>query len=99
VAWEPLLENQSLLQDAPVGGKASSILWGTLQAHRVMREMLLDGFSGFPKLSHVLNLHLQDNTVPRSKFEALEEKVAKHDAKIKALQTSMDEALTKLNEL
>ena len=31
-----------------------------------MREMLLGDFSGFPKLSHVLNLHLQYFMVPRS---------------------------------
>jgi hypothetical protein len=29
--------------------KASSVLWGILQAHRVMREMLLDDFWEFPK--------------------------------------------------
>jgi hypothetical protein len=77
------------------GTKAPSILWGTLQAHRVMREMLLDGFSGFPKLSHVLNLHLQDNTVPRSRFEALQEDFKKQAVKVSALQASVDKLLSK----
>jgi hypothetical protein len=81
----------------PEGTKATSILWGTLQAHRVMRDMLLDGFAGYPKLSHVLNLHLQDNMVPRSKFEALEELVSKQDTKLRVLQTSVDKALTTKN--
>jgi hypothetical protein len=46
------------------GTKASSILRGTLHAHHVMREKILDGLTGFPKLSHVLKVHLQDNMVP-----------------------------------
>jgi hypothetical protein len=33
----------------PEGTKASSVILGTLQAHRVMREMLLDGISDFPE--------------------------------------------------
>jgi hypothetical protein len=63
-----------------------------------MRELHLDGFSGFPKLSHVLNLHLQDYTVPWSIFEAHQELIRKQDAKIRLLQTSMNKALTKLNK-
>ncbi len=62
-----------------------------------MRDMLLDSFAGYPKLSHVLNLHLQDNMVPRSKFEALEELVSKQDTKLRVLQTSVDKALTTKN--
>jgi hypothetical protein len=50
-----------------------------------MREMLLDGFSGFPKSSHVLTLHLQDYMVPVSMFKALQEVVNKQDAKIRLL--------------
>jgi hypothetical protein len=61
-------------------------------------EMLLNGFSGFPKLSHVMNLHLQDYTVLRSMFKALQEVVSKQDAKISFLQTSMNKALTKLHK-
>ena len=35
-----------------------AILWGSLQAIRKMQEMLSYGFSGYPELSHVLNIHL-----------------------------------------
>jgi hypothetical protein len=77
------------------GTKAPSILWGTLQAHRVMRDILSGGFSGYPKLSHVLNLHLQDNTVPRSMFEALQDDVKKANEKIRTLQAGMDKLLSK----
>jgi hypothetical protein len=60
-----------------------------------MREKLLDGFAGYPKLSYVLNLHLQDNMVPKSRFEALEELVNKHEKKVNSLQTSCDKVLSK----
>lgn len=61
--------------------------------------MLLDGFSGFPKLSHVLNLRFQDYTVPGSIYKALQEVVKfKKDAKISLLQTSMDKAVMELNK-
>jgi hypothetical protein len=79
------------------GAKASSILWGTLQAHRVMRDLISDNFAGHPKLSHVLNLHLQDNMVPKSQFEELEVLVGKQDARIRALSTNVDKALSNKN--
>lgn len=37
--------------------------------------LCMNGFSAHPALSHVLNLHLQDNVASRSKFEALEKRV------------------------
>ena len=42
-----------------------------------MNELRSAGFSAHPSLtvSHVLNLHLQDNVTSRSKFETLEKKV------------------------
>jgi hypothetical protein len=51
--------------------------------------------AGYPKLSHVLNLHLEDKLVPKSKFVALEELVSKQEWKIRSLQTSYDKALSK----
>jgi hypothetical protein len=35
-----------------------------------MNELRSAGFSAHPSLSHVLNLHLQDNITSRAKFEA-----------------------------
>ena len=49
-------------------------MWAQLQCHRVMDELRTAGFGAHPALSHVLNLHIQDNVVSRSKFEALERK-------------------------
>jgi hypothetical protein len=46
-------------------------------------------------LIHVLNLHQQDNIIPKSKFEALEEWVSKQELKIRSLQTGCDKALSK----
>jgi hypothetical protein len=40
-----------------------------------MEELRLAQFSAHPALSHVLNLHLQDNVVSRSRYESLEKKV------------------------
>ena len=51
------------------------LVWAQLQCHRVMHELRSAGFSAHPALSHVLNLHLQDNIALRSKFEALEKRV------------------------
>jgi hypothetical protein len=51
------------------------LVWAQLQCHRVMHELRAAGFSAHPALSHVLNLHLQDNVASRSKFEALEKRV------------------------
>lgn len=41
-----------------------------------MTEIRSVGFSAHPALSHILNLHLQDNVVSRSKFEVLEWRLA-----------------------
>jgi hypothetical protein len=40
-----------------------------------MEELRLAQFSAHPSLSHVLNLHLQDNVVSRSKYESLEKRL------------------------
>ena len=39
-----------------------------------MGELHTVGFRAHPALSHILNLHLQDNVMSRSKFEKLEPK-------------------------
>jgi hypothetical protein len=79
--------------------KATSILWGTLQAHRVMQEMLEHGLSGYAPLSHILNLHLQDNTVPKSVFEVLQATVEKQNTRITTLSNSLDKALSKFAKM
>jgi hypothetical protein len=69
------------------GTSDEQLVWAQLQCHRVMAELRAVGFGAHPALSHVLNLHLQDNVVSRSKFEKLEarlievEKIAKEAKK------------------
>jgi hypothetical protein len=64
------------------------LIWAQLQCHRVMNDLRGTGFGAHPALSHVLNLHLQDNVVSRSRFEELEkrlqevEKVAREAKKL-----------------
>jgi hypothetical protein len=53
-----------------------------------MNDLCGTGFGAHPALSHILNLHLQDNVVSRLRFEALEkrlqevEKVAREAKKL-----------------
>lgn len=53
----------------------AQMVWAQFQCHRLMEELRLAQFSVHPALSHVLNLHLQDNVVSRSQYESLEKKV------------------------
>jgi hypothetical protein len=46
--------------------RAGGIVWGCLQAHRVMKEYVEYDFSAHPKCSHILNIHLQDNALMKS---------------------------------
>jgi hypothetical protein len=39
------------------------IVWGSLQAHRLMEEYLSADFAAHPRCSHILNIHLQDNAM------------------------------------
>jgi BMFP domain-containing protein YqiC len=72
-----------LLRDARSSGarwmaetRDAQMVWAQFQCHRLMEELRLAQFSAHPALSHVLNLHLQDNVVSRSRYETLEKKVA-----------------------
>mmetsp|Transcript_17075 Transcript_17075/g.24153 ORF Transcript_17075/g.24153 Transcript_17075/m.24153 type:complete len:228 (+) Transcript_17075:2636-3319(+) len=49
--------------------RAGRIMWECLQAHTRMKAFLRQGFSADITLSHVLNLHLQDNAVIHSKMD------------------------------
>jgi hypothetical protein len=53
----------------------AQMVWAQFQRHRLMEELWMAQFSAHPALSHVLNLHLQDNVVSRSCYESLEKKV------------------------
>ena len=58
-----------------IGDKCGAIVWGQMQAHKRMNEFTDNGFSADPTLSHILNLHLQDNAVMQSSFSKLKDKV------------------------
>jgi hypothetical protein len=58
-----------------VGTRDAQMVWAQFQCHRLMEELWLAQFNAHPALSYVLNLHLQDNVVSRSRYESLERKV------------------------
>jgi hypothetical protein len=47
---------------------AAGIVWGSLQGLKRMQEYSALGFSAHPKLSHILNLHLQDHALMKHFF-------------------------------
>ena len=66
-----------ILQDARRAGRghqtndaerAAGAFWGQLQAHREMVQFSQRSLVADPRLSHILNLHLQDNAVMRSEL-------------------------------
>ena len=48
------------------------------------------GFGAHPALSHVLHLHIQDNIVSRSRFEALKKKFVEVELIAKEAQKAAD---------
>jgi hypothetical protein len=72
------------------GEMGAKILWGTLQAVVVMRELRRVNFSGSPALSHILNLHLQDNAVTKSELAAMEKRLKATMDELKVLKSAVD---------
>jgi hypothetical protein len=58
-----------------------------------MEELRLAQFSSHPALSHVLNLHLQDNVVSRSKYESLEKRVLEIEKVAQGAKKAADKAV------
>jgi hypothetical protein len=50
------------------------VVWGCLQAHRVMSEYVDADFASHPRCSHILNLHLQDNALMKTEFNEYRDK-------------------------
>jgi hypothetical protein len=98
------------LHDARIAGRGiynkgaetrAGLVWGSLQGLKRMREYLAVGFSAHPKLSHILNLHLQDNALMKHVFETY---VLEHNAKWKQsaatlakLNSDLDKLSSKVN--
>jgi hypothetical protein len=72
------------------GEKGVKIVWGTLQALVVMQELRMANFSAHPALSHILNLHLQDNAVTKSEMALMEKKMKGVMDELKTLKSAMD---------
>jgi hypothetical protein len=51
--------------------RPAGIAWGCLQAFKRMKDFTKHKFSADLKISHILNLHLQDNAVMRSELVGL----------------------------
>jgi hypothetical protein len=74
----------------PPGEKGARIFWGTLQALTVMRKLREANFSAHPALSHILNLHLQDNAVSKADMVVMENKLKAVLEEVKALKRAAD---------
>jgi hypothetical protein len=70
------------------GDRASGIVWGCLQAHRVMEEYVVDDFAAHPKCGHILNIHLQDNAMMKAEHDAV---LVKTKATLVSLQETVDD--------
>jgi hypothetical protein len=79
------------------GEMGAKIFWGTLQALGVMRKFREANFSAHPALSHILNLHLQDNAVTKAEMAVMEKKVKDMAADLKALNSAADRQVTAAN--
>ena len=48
--------------------RPSSVSWGCIQGLNMTKEFYKLGFSAHPKMSHILNIHLCNNSIPKAKF-------------------------------
>jgi hypothetical protein len=75
--------------------RASGIMWGSLQAHRLMQEYVITSdFAAHPKYSHILNIHLQDNALMKADYKTDMDKV-----KVKARVVDLEKNLAILHAL
>ena len=51
------------------------MVWAMMKAHAVQEDLIEKNFCAHPAVNHTLNVHLQDNSVPRSAHDALDKKV------------------------
>ena len=65
-----------------------------LQAHREMQILQRRGFIGDARVSHILNLHLQDNAVMRSEFALLKKTMDQLVNEVKDTKVAADRAMT-----
>jgi hypothetical protein len=73
------------------------IFWGTLQSLGVMRKFREANFSAHPALSHILNLHLQDNAVTKSELAVVLEMIKDLAEDVKLVKSASDRKITAKN--
>ena len=87
------------LREARASGRASNtpggMLWGTLKAHRVMKEYRAADFSGHPKIALILHEHLIRFTTPRSKFDTLQMSL---NDRLDKMQRAVNQAVSSANK-
>jgi hypothetical protein len=74
------------------GEMPGKLLWGTLQAIGVMRELREANFSAHPALSHILNLYLQDNVVTKAEMGEIRENLKSVLEEVTKMKASFDRA-------
>jgi hypothetical protein len=75
------------------GEMPGKLLWGTLQAIGVMRELREANFSSHPALSHILNLHLQENVVTKAEMGEMREKLKSVLDEVTKMKSAFDRAV------
>jgi hypothetical protein len=73
-------------QHTTAAERASCAFWGQLQAQREMEILAQRSLVSDHRLSHILNLHLRDNAVMRSKIVAVNEMIKGLQKDIPALK-------------
>ena len=71
------------------GEEAACRLWGCLQAYKRMQEFKKNLFAADPELSHILNMHLQDNAVMKRDLEKMHKQI---ETALKAAKEATEEA-------
>ena len=65
-------------------------LWGSLQAHRVMKSFLIKNFESHPSITPIINMHLFQFRVPMSLFVKQKEKITALETSLKQLRSDVD---------
>jgi hypothetical protein len=80
---------------------AAGIVWGSLQGLKRMQEYSALGFSAHPKLSHILNLHLQDHALMKHFFfeyvEQTNKKWKENATALLKIGNELDKVVSKVN--
>jgi hypothetical protein len=93
--WGPVrFVNVTITKDIDV---ASTFMWESLQAHRIMQEYTVSNFRGHPHVAPVVTLHLYAHRVPRGLHTALEGKFNAMVRDVKAIKVTSDKALQVTN--